>query len=102
MSFNTSLNIAENNGFIDIVRNNKAIFFHFLDGFLNDSGYNISYLSKFIIENNIIQNFFKPLPTKNIIYLISIGNLEITNIRKKVILNFIDIIQVIANFITFQ
>ena len=68
---NTNIN------FMNMVRDNKPIFFHFLDGYLNEEGYTQILLCNFLIKNNIIKNFNKEINNKSINILVPIDNVKI-------------------------
>ena len=51
------IDTEQNVTFLNIINSNKPIFYHFLDGFLNNSGYTANLLIEFITNNKIINNF---------------------------------------------
>jgi len=55
--------------FKNSIFNCKPIFFHFLDGFLNEEGYTISQTHEFLKTTNIINNFFKSNHIEPLLFL---------------------------------
>ena len=60
--------------FSEIIKENKPIFYHFLDGFLNDEGYPFKLTYDFIINNNIINNFIYSKDKS--IYIIKVDDID--------------------------